>query len=289
MVGFDHITCLSVAALDDIRVDCPLCQIADFSLEFPCFSSENSRKFLSYNLSLGLGVGLADQAAIESLLGVDADKVQVKTALRPEDSFHLVALIFSHEAVVHKDTVQLTADCPGEEGCSDRGIHASGEAQQNMPVSDFFAEFLNRALCKGGHLPVTFAAADIHDKIPEHFCPFLSMYYFRVELDSIEPAGGILHSCHRAVLRMGRDREPFRDFRNIVGVAHPADRGCFPVTFDIFQKQGRLFVYIDFRASVFADRGGFDLSPAAVCHELRSIADAQDRDPHLKKLRGAGG
>ena len=81
VVGFDDIASLAVAALDDIRIDCPLGKITDLSFEFPGFFSENTRKLLSDNLPLDLGIGLADQAAIESLLGVDADKMQVKAAI----------------------------------------------------------------------------------------------------------------------------------------------------------------------------------------------------------------
>ena len=289
MVGFDDVAGLAVSALDHIRIDGALGKVTHLSLQLPGFIAEYAGKFLTDDLALGLGICLADQASEKALLGVDADELQVKTAARSENALHLVALILAHEAVVDKDTVQLVADGFGQKGCGDSGIHAAGEAQQDVFVPDLFSEFFDSALGKGGHLPVAPAAADIKDKTAEHFCSLRSMHYFRMELDCIESSGGILHSCHRAVFCMGNDRESFREFCNIIGVAHPADGGTFVITFYILQKQGRLFIYIDFRASVFTGRSGFHTAPAAVCHELRSIADAQDRDPHLKKLRGAGG
>ena len=88
---------------------------------------------------------------------------------------------------------------------------------------------------------------------------------------------------------MGSDRETFREVCNIVGVAHPADGGTLVITFDILQKQGRFFIYIDFCASVFTDRGGFHTAPAAVCHQLGSVADAQNRDSQFEQLRRTGG
>ena len=158
-----------------------------------------------------------------------------------------------------------------------------------MPVPDLFPEFLNRSLRKGGHLPVAFTAADIQDKTAEHFCSLRSMDHFRVELDGIEPAGRILHGRNRTVVSMGSDREALRQVCNIVCVAHPADGGILLITFDILQKQGRFFIYIDLRASVFADRSGFHAAPAAVCHELGPVTDSQNRNSEFEQLLRTGG
>ena len=233
--------------------------------------------------------------------------------------------------MVYKDAVQLVTDGFGQKGRGDSGIHASGESQKDVFVSNLLSEFFDCSLRKGGHLPVTSAAADIHHKTAEHLFPFGGMLHLGMELDRVEFLCRIFHCSHRAVSRVRRDPEALRDPGYIVRVAHPAD-GRTDCSFRIFiacinsdhilKEQGIRRIDHHLCPAVLADRcrlhcfrigriaglcilihrGAarfgilFSMTAihsvgcaAAISHELGAVADAQNRDPHLKKLRGAGG
>ena len=109
VMGFDHVTCLSVAALDHIRINSPLCQVTYFSFQFPGFVAEYAGEFLPDNGAFDLGFGRRS-ASEKALPGIDADELQVKAAPGSEYLLYLVSFIFAHETVVDKDAVQLIAN-----------------------------------------------------------------------------------------------------------------------------------------------------------------------------------
>ena len=61
----------------------------------------------------------------ESLACVDPDKIDAAVC---KGCFNFVALIFAHEAVIHKNTGQLAAHSFCQQGRSNGTIHTAGES-----------------------------------------------------------------------------------------------------------------------------------------------------------------
>ena len=70
-------------------------------------------------------------------LGVDADEVDVPL---PEGCLDLVALVLAHQAVVHEDAGELTADGLCEQRRGNGAVHAAGQGQQHLAVADLLAD-----------------------------------------------------------------------------------------------------------------------------------------------------
>ena len=60
-----------------------------------------------------LRLGYACQLAVETLLRIHTDEVQIVIAVGTEDCFYLIALILTEQAVIYEDTGQLLANCLG--------------------------------------------------------------------------------------------------------------------------------------------------------------------------------
>ena len=60
-----------------------------------------------------LRLGYTCQLAVETLLRIHTDEVQIVIAVRTEDCFYLIAFILTEQAVIYEDTGQLLADCLG--------------------------------------------------------------------------------------------------------------------------------------------------------------------------------
>ena len=94
-----------------------------------------------------------------------------------------------------------------------------------------------------------------------------------MELYSIEASCTVFHSRYRAVIRMSGDDKAFRRAADIVGMTHPAG-------VDIVSRcqDPALVIDRDLCAAVLARRCGINAPAETVCHELRAVADPEDRD-----------
>ena len=92
----------------------------DGSLYQEIHGTDLLRLFLEYtdelfadDLSLMLRLGYTCQLAVETLLRIHTDEVQIVIAVGTEDCFYLITLILTEQAVIYEDTGQLLADCLG--------------------------------------------------------------------------------------------------------------------------------------------------------------------------------
>lgn len=68
-------------------------------------------------------LGHTGKFAIEPLLGIDTDKVEVIRPIRSEDRLHQVSLVLAEQTMIDKDTGQVLADGFGKQDRGDRGVH----------------------------------------------------------------------------------------------------------------------------------------------------------------------
>ena len=115
---------LAKTGLDNVRVNGSLHQEVHGS-DFLRFFLKDADEFLTDNLSLCFRLCYALQLVVVALLRVDADKVQFKGSIGPEDCLHLVALVFAEQAVIYEHAGQLLSDCFGKQNGRHGRIHAA--------------------------------------------------------------------------------------------------------------------------------------------------------------------
>ena len=271
MVAFDGGAFAAEAALHDIGVDRALCQKVH-SADLFCFILEHTDELLADDLALALGGLYAGQLLVEAVAGVNADKVDVKLTALTKDLADLLALVLAQQTVVNENAGQLLADGLGQHSRADAGIDTAGQGTQHLAVADLLAQGLDGVLDKGVHLPVTGAAADLIHKVVQDLGAVLSVQDLGVELHSIQAAGLILRSGHRAVGGMGNNLKAGGCLLDIIVMAHPAD---ILGRQRIKQRAGS--IQIDQRFAVLTLGGLADLASQHVHHQLAAVADAEDR------------
>ena len=183
--------------------------------------------------------------------------------------------------MIHEYTGQLLAYRLGQQYSSNRRVYSTGKCTENFAVSHLFTHSLDRVFHKGSHLPVAGAPAYILNKCTEHLHTLHRVHNFRMRLQSVQLAFFVFHGGYRADRCMCRHFKALRGFTDIVCVTHPANGLIRHIL-----KQTVFAVDIHFRSSIFADRRCFHLSSQLVCHQLCTIADAQDRHSHFINFIG---
>lgn len=220
VVGFDLIG-VALAGLDAVGVDGTLGKEGIVAALAANLVPEHLIELGSDDFPLLLRVYHAFQALQEMLLAVDPDEMHVKEA--GEGLLYKVALIFTHKALVYKDTGQLVPHGPADEACGHGGIYAAGEAENNFLIADALPQGLDGILNEGIHLPVAGAEADIVQEVFEHLIAELAVGHLGMELDGVELLRLVLHGSHRAVIGGGGDLEALRQLIDPVRMAHPHD------------------------------------------------------------------
>ena len=107
VVALDDIR-VSGAGFDDVGINGALGkEVLLGDAEFQCLVQEHIAKLGADDLPLALGILYALQLVQKTLLGIHTDKMNIPFF---EGVFHLVALIFAHTAVIHKDRRQPVAN-----------------------------------------------------------------------------------------------------------------------------------------------------------------------------------
>ena len=141
MVGLDD-GAVSEPGLYDIRVDRPLGEEVHCS-DLLRLLLENADKLLSDNSPLLLRLLHSLQLLQIQGTGIDADKVQIVLSRRPEDGLHLIPLVLSKQAMVHKNAAELSPDRLGQKRRCDGAVHAAGEREQDLPSADLLPDRLD--------------------------------------------------------------------------------------------------------------------------------------------------
>lgn len=139
---------LAETALNDVGINRPLHEEIDLA-DLLRFGFKNTDEFLTDDLALLLRFCHSLEFFIETLLGVDADKVQVVRAFRAEHGLDLVSLVLSEEAVIDKDARQLLADRLREQDRRHGGVDAARKRTERLARADLLAQSLDRRLDEG--------------------------------------------------------------------------------------------------------------------------------------------
>ena len=278
VVGLDLIG-VALAGLDAVGVNSTLGEEGVLTALATDLVPEDFIELGANDLPLLLRVYHALQALQEVLLAVDPDEVHIKKA--GEGLFYKVALIFPHQALVYEDTGQLVAHGPADEACGHGGIHAAGEAQNDLFIPDARSQGLDGILNKGIHLPVALAPAHVIQEVPQHLVAELAVGDFRVVLHRVNTLGLILHGSHGALFSGGCDFKALGQRINAVRMAHPDDALGGYVLEQL--GAGLLKVQLDF--AVLGGLGGDDGAAGHPGGELAAVANAQNGNAQLQNLR----
>ena len=132
-------------AFQNVRPDGALRQQAD-AVQLPGFLGKDLNKLIADDLSLGLGIRNPGQLVQKTVNGIDIDQVGVH--LIAENLDHLFRFPLAQQAVVDMDTGQLLSDRLDQQGGNNGRIHAAGESEKDLAVSDLRAQSGNLLIDK---------------------------------------------------------------------------------------------------------------------------------------------
>ena len=277
VVGLDLIG-VALAGLDAVGIDGTLGKESILTALAADLVPEYLIELGADDLPLLLRVGNALEAGQEVLLAIDPDEMHVKEA--GEGLLYEVALVLAHEALVHKDAGQLVTHSPADQARSHGGIHAAGQAENDLLIADALPQSLDGILNERIHLPVAGAEADIVQEVFEHLIAELAVGHLGMELDSVELLRLVLHGSHRAVIGGGGDLEALRQLIDPVRMTHPHDAAFG----HIGKELGSLLFQVQLDLAVFGSLSGDDRAAGHPCGELATVANAENGNAQLQNL-----
>ena len=208
--------------------------------------------------------------------------------LADEHLHHQVALVLPQQAVIDEDAGQLVADRAMDQGGCDRGVHSSGQAEDDFLIANLAPDRLDRFCHVIAHDPVGARGADRQHEAFQDGAALPGVGDFRMELNGIKTARLVGHAGDGATGGRRHQLESGRQFGDLVAVAHPDIEQAVALgsgdVGDAVQQAG---------VAVGPYRSGtelafvmpLDLATELVGHRLHSIADAQDWNPKLEHQR----
>ena len=278
MVGLDLIG-VALAGLDAVGVDGTLGEEGILAALAADLVPEDFIELGADDLPLLLRVYHALQALQEMLLAVDPDEVHIKEA--GEGLFHEVALVLTHEALVHEDAGQLVAHGPADKPRGHGGVHAAGKAQNDLLIPDAVSQGFDGILNEGIHLPVTLTQAHVIQEVPQHLVAELAVGNFRVVLHRVNARCLVFHGGHGAVIGGGGNFKALGQLLNAVRMAHPDNA----LGGHVLEQLGAGFFQVQLDFAVLGGLGGDDGAAGHPGGKLAAVANAQNGNAQLQNLR----
>ncbi|OPF33664.1 cytosine deaminase [Pseudomonas aeruginosa P47] len=294
VVRFDHMGLAGLGAgrLDHVGVDGALGEELHV-LQLGGFFVEDFDEGAADDLALLFRVGDAGQATEELVLGVGADHLHAHVL--GEHGHHLVAFVQTQQAVVDEHAGQLVADGLVQQRGDHRGVHATGEAEQDLGGTDLGAHGSDGVVDDVRRGPQRGATADVEDEARENAQALLGVGDFRVELHAVVGAGIVGHGGDRAARGAGQDVEAGRHLGDLVAVAHPHVEAEHAVVVHVVLdavQQARLADHVDTGVAELAQVGALHLAAHLLGHGLHAVADAEQRhlqvEHRLRRARAVG-
>jgi len=285
---------LGATAFDHIGVDGALGEEGRAFVALPaCFEFgglglENIHKEATDDLALLLGLAHAGQAGEEEVARVHANDARVQFAL--EHLHDMIALVQAQEAVVHEHAGELVANGAVNQGGGNRGVHAAGEAQDDLFVAHLLADGVHGFLNVVAHDPIGLGRADLQHKALEQGPPLHGVGDFGVELHGVEMAIDVGHAGNGTARGAGHELEAGRHFGDFVPVAHPDLEHAVALggveIGNVFEQWG-VAMGADFGVAKLARVAALDLATELLGHGLHAVANAQHG--HTQGEDGCGG
>ena len=143
------------------------------------------------------------------------------TEMLGERPHNLVTFVVAEKSVVDEYTSQLIANRFVQQCRNHRRIHATRQAEQNLPVANAFANIHDRICDNIAGRPVAGTAANVMHETVENLLPLQRVCHFGVKLHAVQVPLSILHRGHRRVLALRRNRKAGRHRLDSVTVTHP--------------------------------------------------------------------
>ncbi|MNS62223.1 hypothetical protein D3C72_952770 [compost metagenome] len=268
---------LGAGGFDDVGVDRALGQPLGALLLAGLFL-EHFDEFAADDLALGFGVGDAGQLAHELRGGIDVNDLHAHVF--GEGLHDLLAFVQAQQAVVDEHAGELVADGFVDQGSSYRGVHATGQAQDDFVGADLLADAGDGFGDVVGHVPVALAFADLVHEAGQHGLALDGVRDFGVELNGVEAAVFVGHAGDGARRRGRHQLEARGQLGDLVAVAHPDLEHAVAFgraeVFQAFQQLG-VAMGADFGIAEFAVVGKADHAAQLLRHGLHAVADAQHR------------
>ena len=96
----------------------------------------------------------------------------------------------------------------------DAGVYPTGQAKQDLAVTDLLTNFGYFNFDEVFHGPVALGPTDIESEVAEQVIPVLRVTHFWVELDAVDLTGWVLEGRHWAVIVRRRHAESFWDLND---------------------------------------------------------------------------
>ena len=195
-----------------------------------------------------------------------------------------IALVLAHHAVVDVDGIDiLRRECAHQQCGSDGAVHAARNEDDDLLVSDLFADHAHRGLNAILQRVGLLQPADLAQEVFQHFHAVLREVDLRVELHADDLLLGVVDAGND-VTGDGKGDKAVRMLLDRVAVAH---------------QNGLLLVHavgeraggddVDLGRTVLGLDLGQDDAAEMLVDELHAVADAERRDAELKDGGIVGG
>ena len=170
-------------------------------------------------LALFFRIRHAFQILKESVLGVYPHDLH--THIVRESPHDIVTFIKAQQAGIYEQAGQLISNSTVKQGCRDRGVHTARKPQEHVIRSHFLTDVLNGRIDNSIRCPFPPATADLMHKTLDNLPTLSGMRHLRVELQSIEAAILICHTCKWRVGCLGDNAKARRQGLDPVAMTHP--------------------------------------------------------------------
>ncbi len=131
----------------------------------------------------------------ELLGGIHVNDLDAETA--GKGRHHLLGFVEAQQTVVDEHTGELIADGPMDQRGGHRGIHTAGQPEDDVVVTDLFANRRDGFFHVVGHVPVVATTADVVNEATYDLLALEGMGHLGVKLHTVETPFFVGH---------GRDR-----------------------------------------------------------------------------------
>src|SRR6202042_856837 len=194
--------------------------------------------------------------------------------------YDLAGFTLTQQPMIDEDAGELRADRARDQRRGDGGIDPAGEGADHLVAADLRANFLDRALEKGIHLPISLEAGDLLQKITEDRSAVLRVNHLGMKLDAVDLPRRVPHGRDVTALRRGQPMVAVGQRHDRVPVRHPNPR----LVRHAVEERGVSMRDYKLCRAVLGPVEPNDLRADTSPHKLHAYAYREDRDAGAEDL-----